>query len=155
MAPGYPLLLNVDGRRVLVVGGGAVGARRANDLAAAGAVVDLVAPETRADLDARIRVHLREFQRTDVGGAWLVHSCTGIPDVDAAVASACDARRTWCVRADAAGESAAWTPAVARADDVTVAVTAGADPRRAVAIRDAVRDLLALGELPVRRVRPG
>src|SRR5690606_30317261 len=34
--------------------------------------------------------------------------------------------------------SSAWTPAVARIDDVLVAVNAGGDPRRAVALRDHV-----------------
>ena len=53
----------------------------------------------------------------------------------------------------------AWTPAVARggadgpAEGITVAVTAGGDPRRAVAVRDAVAAALDSGTLPVRRVR--
>ena len=41
----YPLLLDLDGRPVLVVGGGRVAARRAADLVAAGAAVTVVAPE--------------------------------------------------------------------------------------------------------------
>ena len=52
-----------------------------------------------------------------------------------------------------AGSGTAWTPAVARSGNVTVAVNAGGDPIRAVAIRDAVALLLDLGELPVRRHR--
>ena len=39
-----------------------------------------------------------------------------------------EARALWCVRADSAAHSAAWTPAVLRRDDVVVSVTAGADP---------------------------
>jgi uroporphyrin-III C-methyltransferase/precorrin-2 dehydrogenase/sirohydrochlorin ferrochelatase len=46
-------------------------------------------------------------------------------------------------------------PAVARADDVVVSVTAGRDPRRAVALRDAVALALDTGALPLRRQRPG
>jgi uroporphyrin-III C-methyltransferase/precorrin-2 dehydrogenase/sirohydrochlorin ferrochelatase len=42
---------------------------------------------------------------------------------------------------------------VARSDGVIVAVNAGGDPARAVAIRDAIARLLDLGELPVRRHR--
>jgi uroporphyrin-III C-methyltransferase/precorrin-2 dehydrogenase/sirohydrochlorin ferrochelatase len=59
------------------------------------------------------------------------------------------------VRADDAALSPAWVPAVARADDVVVSVTAGRDPRRAVALRDAVALALDSGALPLRRVRPG
>jgi len=60
----------------------------------------------------------------------------------------------WCVRADDATASAAWTPAVARgADGVLVAVSGGGDPRRSRAIRDAVAVALDTGELPVRATR--
>jgi uroporphyrin-III C-methyltransferase/precorrin-2 dehydrogenase/sirohydrochlorin ferrochelatase len=44
-------------------------------------------------------------------------------------------------------------PAVIRHGDVTVAVTAGGDPRRSQRIRSAIGDKLARGELPVRRHR--
>jgi uroporphyrin-III C-methyltransferase/precorrin-2 dehydrogenase/sirohydrochlorin ferrochelatase len=57
------------------------------------------------------------------------------------------------VRADDAAASAAWTPAVARHGTVTVAVTAGGDPRRARALREAIAVALDTGELPVRHHR--
>ena len=57
------------------------------------------------------------------------------------------------MRADDASLSAAWTPAVARAGDVTVAVTAGGDPRRATTLRDAVALALDSGDLPLRHHR--
>ena len=155
MNTGYPLLLDVAGRRVLVVGAGAVGARRAIGLADAGAHVDVVAPtvDPSLELDERITVFRRDYERPDLDGAWLVHACTGDESVDAQVAADADAARVWCVRASSAASSAAWTPAVARVDDVVVAVNAGGDPDRAVAVRDAVRLLLQTGDLATRRVR--
>ena len=84
---------------------------------------------------------------------WLVHACTGDDDVDSRVAADAEAARVWCVRASSAAASAAWTPAVARVDDLIIAVNAGGDPGRAIAIRDAVRLLLETGDLPVRRRR--
>lgn len=155
MAPGYPLALDLSGRRVLVVGGGAVGSRRALALADAGALVHVVAPEVRPELsgDPRITVRLRVYESSDVGQAWLVHTATGDPSVDAQVAADAQAARVWCVRADSAADSPAWVPAVARLDDVVVAVSAGGDPGRAAALRDAVAALLGSGELPLRRRR--
>ncbi|HWH27465.1 MAG TPA: uroporphyrinogen-III C-methyltransferase, partial [Mycobacteriales bacterium] len=82
-----------------------------------------------------------------------VHACTGV--VDDVVAAECQRRRIWCVRADDAGRSAAWVPAVARVDDVVLSVTAGGDPRRAVALRDALALHVELGEVPLRRSRAG
>ena len=148
--PRYPLHLDVDGRRVLVVGGGAVAARRVRSLVQAGARVRVVAPVVGFDADD---VVLRAFQPADVEGCWLVHACTGV--VDDEVAAACEAARVWCVRADDAALSPAWVPAVARADDVTVSVSAGRDPRRAVAVRDSVSLLLDTDPPDLRRRRAG
>jgi len=155
----HPLLLDLTGRRVLVVGGGPVAARRAARLVEDGADVHVVAPEVCEDLrdliddGGTVRWHARTYVSTDLDGAWLVHTATGDPAVDAAVAADAEAARVWCVRADDAAASAAWTPAVARAGDVTVAVGAGGDPRRAAALRDAVALLLDTGALPLRRHR--
>ncbi|WP_116951438.1 uroporphyrinogen-III C-methyltransferase [Jiangella endophytica] len=154
----YPLQLDVAGKRVVVVGGGPVADRRVQPLVAAGAEVHLVAPflcEPLAELVAagRLTWSPRDYTGGDLDGAWLVHTATGEPAVDDAVATAADAQRTWCVRADDAARSAAWTPAVARVGDVLVAVTAGGDPRRAVRLRNAVQTALETGELPLRRTR--
>ncbi|WP_432547923.1 uroporphyrinogen-III C-methyltransferase [Kineococcus sp. SYSU DK004] len=169
----YPLHLDVTGRRVLVAGGGPVAARRAADLVAAGADVVVVAPavcEDLADLvraDAGARWEAREAVPADVEGAWLVHTATGDPATDSALAAAAEARRTWCVRADDAAASSAWTPAVVRrpltgggigsevGGEVVVSVTAGRDPRRARRLREALGRLLDTGALPLRRQRPG
>ncbi|SES39080.1 uroporphyrinogen-III C-methyltransferase [Pedococcus cremeus] len=167
MESAYPLALDLSGRRVVVVGGGPVAARRTLGLLAAGAAVEVVAPwvteELRdAALEGRLVWHERDYLVGDLvepEPAWLVHTATGDRPVDDAVAAHADAARIWCVRADDASATAAWTPAVARgadgtpAEGVTVAVTAGGDPRRATAVRDAVTAALESGTLPVRRVR--
>jgi uroporphyrin-III C-methyltransferase / precorrin-2 dehydrogenase / sirohydrochlorin ferrochelatase len=148
----YPLHLDLAGRRVLVVGGGPVAARRVRSLLDAGARVDVVALDV-VDGFPDVPVERRPFTPADVDGAWLVHACTGAVDAD--VAHACEERGTWCVRADDASRSPAWVPAVARADDVVLSVSAGRDPRRAVALRDALASALDTGALPLRRTRPG
>ena len=145
-----PLHLDLTGRRVLVVGGGPVAARRVRTLVAAGAAVEVVAPSVVEDFPD-VPVQRRAFSAADVDGAWLVAACTGVVDAD--VAAACEAARVWCVRADDAAQSPAWVPAVARVDDVLVSVTAGRDPRRAVGLRDALALALETGDLPLRRSR--
>jgi uroporphyrin-III C-methyltransferase / precorrin-2 dehydrogenase / sirohydrochlorin ferrochelatase len=152
VTPHYPLHLDLSGRRVLVVGGGPVAARRVRPLLAAGADVRVVAPDV-ADGFPDVPVERRPFRPDDVDGAWLVHACTGT--VDDHVAAVCEERRTWCVRADDASLSSAWVPAVGRSDDVLLSVTAGRDPRRAVALRDALVAALDTEALPLRRTRPG
>ena len=158
--PSYPLVLDVTGRRVVVVGGGPVAARRALPLADAGADLVIVSPflcEALADLVAAGHVTwvTRDYARGDLEGAWLAHTATGERATDAAVAGDAEAARIWCVRADDADASKAWTPAVARIGDLLVAVSGGGDPGRATRLRDAVQTALETGRLPLRRRRSG
>src|SRR6266516_33655 len=152
----YPLMLDLTGRRVVVVGGGRVALRRAHALLAAGALVHVIAPQVDPALAGlAVTVSRREYRDGDLAGAWLAHAATGDAAVNARVAADAQRLRIWCVRADDAAASAAWTPAVARDGEITVAVTAGGDPERAKRLRTAIAFALAEGALPVRpRRRP-
>lgn len=154
----YPTALRLLGRPVLVVGGGPVAARRAKGLLDAGARVTVVAPVASAALlelaDAGLLTwEQRTYQPSDVDAAWFVQTATGDAAVDAQVSADAEAQRIWCVNASDHEASAAWTPAVAVVDNVHIAVNAGGDPRRAMALRDAVATALETGDLPLRRRR--
>lgn len=156
----YPTSLRLLGRPVLVVGGGAVATRRAKGLLDAGAVVTVVAPEASAELAGMHALGLlhwqqREYRSGDLAGKWFVQTATGRPEIDAAVAAEADEIRVWCVNAADHEASAAWTPSVARVDDVTVAVNAGGDPRRALAVRRAIVEGLETGSIPLKHYRTG
>ncbi|WP_262284620.1 uroporphyrinogen-III C-methyltransferase [Micromonospora sp. MA102] len=150
----YPLGLRLAGRRVVVVGGGAVATRRVPALLDAGADVLLVAPELtpalRAHVDAgRLRWEPRRFVPDDLDGAWLVQVAVDDRIAAASVSAAAAERRIFCVRADDRTAATAWTPAVTRHGPVTVAVLGGGDPRRAMSVRDAIRELLGARTDPV------
>lgn len=154
----YPTALRLLGRPVLVVGGGRVAARRAKGLLDAGAQVTVVAPVAcpalRELADAGLLTwEQRTYLSSDVDGVWFVQTATGDSAVDTQVSADAEAQRTWCVNASDHEASAAWTPAVAIVDDVQIAVNAGGDPRRAMALRDAVATALETGDLPLRRRR--
>lgn len=154
--PGYPLLLDLTGRAVLVVGAGAVGVRRARDLHEAGAVVHMVAPTAAEDVAQMpdVRWTQRPFVDADLDGVWLVVAATDSAAANARVAQLAHARQLFCVRADQAGAGTARTPAVLRRDPVTIAVNGGDDPRRAARLRDAIALALDTGALISRPVRP-
>jgi uroporphyrin-III C-methyltransferase/precorrin-2 dehydrogenase/sirohydrochlorin ferrochelatase len=154
----YPTALRLLGRAVLVVGGGPVAARRTKGLLDAGARVTVVAPVASAALQELADAGLltweqRTYRSSDVDGVWFVQTATGDSAVDAQVSADAEAQRVWCVNASDHEASAAWTPAVAEVDDVKIAVNAGGDPRRAMAVRDAVATALETGDLPLRRRR--
>ncbi|MDP9093969.1 MAG: uroporphyrinogen-III C-methyltransferase [Actinomycetota bacterium] len=151
---GFPLLLDLTARHVVVVGGGAVATRRARSLQESGALVRVVAPEVSDELaELDVDIHRRPFADPDLDGAWLAVACTDDAAVNASVVEAAQARRIFCVRADSAAGGSARTPAALRRDGLTVAVTGGDDPVRAVALRDAISIALDVGDLPSRPSR--
>jgi uroporphyrin-III C-methyltransferase/precorrin-2 dehydrogenase/sirohydrochlorin ferrochelatase len=140
----------LSGRRVLVVGGGAVATRRVPALLECGADVVVVSPSLTPALqalaqDGRLRWIPRGFEPSDVDGVWLVHVAVDDPSTAATVSVAAEERRIFCVRADDRHAASAWTPAITRHGPVTVSVSGGGDPRLAMAVRDAVATLLAAG----------
>ncbi|MEV6923136.1 uroporphyrinogen-III C-methyltransferase [Dactylosporangium sp. NPDC051485] len=155
----YPLGLQLDGLRVLVVGGGAVATRRVPALLDAGADVVLVSPRItpalQAHVDAgRLTWRARRFEPADLDDAWLVHVAVNDPEAGRAISEATAARRIFTVRADDRHAATAWTPAVTRHGPVTVAVLAGGDPVRAVAVRDAIGERLSAGGLDAAGAEP-
>ena len=153
----YLLGLRLAGRRVVVAGGGTVAARRVPALLDAGADVAVISPELSPALHelavaGQIRWDVRDYAGGDCAGAWLVCACTDDPAVNAAVAAEADATGVWCVRADDAAASRAWTPASGQAGDVRVGVLSG-DPRRSAGIRDAMVAGLSSGAIGARSRR--
>src|ERR1700728_451394 len=147
----YLLALRLAGRRVTIIGGGTVAARRIPALLDSGADVVIISPELSPQLAefaaaGRIRWTQRGYAPGDCAGAWLVGACTNDPDVNSAVAGEADASGIWCVRADDAAASRAWTPASGTAGDVRVGVLSG-EPRHSAEVRDAIVGGLASGAI--------
>jgi uroporphyrin-III C-methyltransferase/precorrin-2 dehydrogenase/sirohydrochlorin ferrochelatase len=156
--------LRLTGRLVVAVGGGVVTARRVTDLVAEGAVVHVVSPHLCEDLVDLVAagsitwVDRDYLGPEDLEGAWLVHTATGDGLVDARVGRDAEVLRVWCVDAADAGRASAEVPARARVatpdGPVSLAVHAGGDPRRAVAIRSELVSRVESGAIDLRARRP-
>jgi uroporphyrin-III C-methyltransferase/precorrin-2 dehydrogenase/sirohydrochlorin ferrochelatase len=141
--PPYPSGLRLQGRRVLVVGGGHVAQRRVPRLLSSGAEVVIVSPETTPAVEGlagsgEVTWLQRRYQPGDLDDAWYVIAATDDPAVNAQVTADAEQQRIFCVRADDAAEGTAWTPAVGRHAGVTVAVLGNREPRRSAGVRDAI-----------------
>jgi siroheme synthase-like protein len=138
---GYPVSLSLDGRRVLVAGGGTVATRRVRELLEAGARVEVVAPAVSAEIGAwaeagRLAVAQRPFEAGDVTGAWLCVAATDDPAVNGAVVAAAEEVRCFVSAAGDAGASSARAMSVLRRGDLEVAVgTSGRAPGVAAWVR--------------------
>ena len=143
----YLVGLRLDGRKVVVVGGGTVAQRRLPLLVANGADVHVIARSATPAVEAMdgITLELRDFRDGDLDGAWYAIAATDDPAVNAAVVAEAERNRIFCVRADVAIEGTAVTPASFEYEGLSVGVLAGGDHRRSAAIRSAIHEALQQG----------
>ncbi|QNJ95640.1 uroporphyrinogen-III C-methyltransferase [Mycolicibacterium fluoranthenivorans] len=143
----YLVGLRLHGRKVVVVGGGSVAQRRLPLLISVGADVHVVTRSATPAVEAMhpITLTLRDFRDEDLDGAWYVLAATDDPDVNAAIVEGAERRRIFCVRADAARDGTAVTPASFEFDGLSVGVLAGGQHRRSAAIRTAIHEALLRG----------
>ncbi|HET7524084.1 MAG TPA: bifunctional precorrin-2 dehydrogenase/sirohydrochlorin ferrochelatase [Acidimicrobiales bacterium] len=143
--PVYPVNLVVAGRRCVVVGGGAVAARKAEGLAATGAQVTVIAPQVDPSIRTLpgVTVLEREYRTGDLDGAWLAVAATDNPEVNRSVHADGEAARVWVNAVDDPPACSFTLPAVVRQGPVVVAVsTSGYSPALAGWIREKVAEQL-------------
>lgn len=141
----YPVFLDLDDVLVLVVGGGRIGARKAEGLVAAGARVRLVAAEVSEFVDAAAMDEVREkpFDEGDLDDVRLVVTATGDFDVDQTISAAARQRQIWTNAADQPVDCEWILPAITRTGRVTGAIsTDGASPALAGYLRDRLAEIL-------------
>jgi len=144
----FPVMLDLEGRACLVVGGGVVAARKIGGLLDAGARVTVVSPVLAPAVldiarDGRLRWWPREYASGDVAGFALVMVATDDDDVNALVAAEARERAIWVNCADDPGRCDFILPSVLRRGPLTVAVsTGGASPTVAHMVREELEAVL-------------
>jgi siroheme synthase-like protein len=125
--PLFPVFLRLAGRKVLVVGGGAVAASKVHGLQRAMACVTVVAPAICPEIEnAGVSLLRRPFQLRDLRYAWLVVAAA-TPEVNRRVASAAEARQVFVNAVDDPGSASAYLGGVLQKEGVTVAISTGGE----------------------------
>jgi uroporphyrin-III C-methyltransferase/precorrin-2 dehydrogenase/sirohydrochlorin ferrochelatase len=139
----FPVFLKLDGRRVLLVGGGRVASEKLRALVEAGARVTVVAPSIADEIAAMpVGITRRPFAPQDLNGVWFVVAAA-TPDVNREVASCAEQRGIFVNAVDDIRNASAYLGGVLRRDGVTVAVsTDGAAPALAGLLREGLDALL-------------
>jgi siroheme synthase-like protein len=144
MSAQFPVNLNLEGRRVLVVGAGRVALRKTEQLLAAGAVVTVVAPDVVGGFESLpVTMVRREFGLDDLDGQRLVITATGARDVDQSIYDECERRGVWVNSADDPDRCSFTLPAAVRRGELLVTVsTAGCSPAFSSYLRRRLDSLL-------------
>ncbi|WP_278957468.1 siroheme synthase CysG [Aquipseudomonas alcaligenes] len=125
-----PLFHKLQGRVVLVVGGGEVALRKARLLSDAGGQLRVVAPEVRGELTALAgegRVHLRGYDSADLQGVALVIAATDDEPLNARISAEAQALGIPVNVVDAPALCSVIFPAIVDRSPLIVAVTSGGD----------------------------
>jgi siroheme synthase-like protein len=134
----YMACLDLEGRNVLVVGGGPVALEKVEGMLTCGARVTVVAPEVAVELE-RLDVALRRrrYRADDLDGRFLVVAATSTTAVNRRVFADAEARGMLCNVVDVPELCSFILPAVHRVDPIAVAIsTGGASPALAQRLRD-------------------
>ena len=145
----YPMFADLNGRRCLVIGGGAVAQRKVRTLIRYGARVTVISPTMTKRLAGYARAGTidaiaRAVRPSDLRGAWLVYAATNDERINECVSRAAARQRIFTNVVDQTPLCSFIAPAIARRGHLVVAVsTGGSSPSLAKQLR---RDLQALIE---------
>ncbi|MGK9254177.1 MULTISPECIES: bifunctional precorrin-2 dehydrogenase/sirohydrochlorin ferrochelatase [unclassified Paenibacillus] len=146
--PGYPVVLSLEGKRCLIVGGGAAAERKAAGLLDGGAdKLVVISPAITAGIQemagqGRLNHTDRHYRRGDAAGMFLVVAATGILEVDRAVME--DAGKAGALFNHASsGQSGDFITAgaVRRGGLLLAVTTGGGSPALSSVIREELEDL--------------
>jgi siroheme synthase-like protein len=140
----YMACLDLEGRSVLVVGGGTVALEKVRGLLEVGTRVTVVAPEALPELlSLPVEWLPRAYYSTDLRGRFLVVAATSSTPLNRRVFADAEARQVLCNVVDVPELCSVILPAVHREGPIAVAVsTGGASPALAQRIRDDVAALV-------------
>jgi precorrin-2 dehydrogenase / sirohydrochlorin ferrochelatase len=161
----YPVMLNLQNREVLFVGGGWETAHKVRGLLEAGARVTLLSAHEHPELEelaasGRLRWWRREVRPGDVQGFWLVMSHTPNKADNAAVYAEAERLGVLCNSVDDPERCSFILPSVLRRGDLVLSVsTSGTAPALGVRIKQRLAELYGAEythflEL-LREMRPG
>jgi len=144
----YPIFVNLENKRCLVVGAGEVGKRKIQSLLDSGAgdvtIIDTrpAAPEMEPILSLpNVTFHCREFEDTDLAKIFLVIACTSSEKVNWKISKLCAEQGILCNIVDQPEKCSFIVPATVKRGDLTVAIsTAGQSPAMAKRIRQELQE---------------
>lgn len=146
MKPYFPMFVPLDGRRVLIVGGGAVALRKIEKLAPYGASFRVVAPCVLPEIAARADAEIvrRAFRPEDLEARWaLVIAATDDAQTNHQIAGLCGARGLPVNTVDDPAHCSFLFPALVQRGPFSVGIsTGGMSPTAAACFREQIEAMV-------------
>jgi siroheme synthase-like protein len=138
-----PVALRIEGRKILIIGGGHVGLHKATILSRFTREVTVISPDLLEGFEALPFTLVRkEYAPTDLADAFLVYICTEDKALNRRIHDDAAARGILTSVCDDPELCDVISPAILREDNLCIAVTSdGREVRRSIRIRDRIRRL--------------
>jgi precorrin-2 dehydrogenase/sirohydrochlorin ferrochelatase len=139
----YPIMVNMNNKPAVIIGGGEVAARKVSDLLDAGALVKVVSPDFNEEIiksaelnNSRLELVKRKYEQNDLAGAYIVFSATNDSKVNNEVFREAEERGILINAVDDPPNCSFYIPSFVRKGDLLIALsTTGASPAMAARLR--------------------
>ena len=137
-----PININIENKRILIIGGGRVGLHKAQILARFTDTATVISPTFKEGFDALPFTLVRkEYEPEDLDGAFMVYICTENGELNRLIKQDAQQRGVLASVCDSPSLCDFTSPAIFRKDNLTVSVASDArDVRRSMQIRDAIAE---------------
>lgn len=137
-----PININIEGKRILIIGGGRVGLHKATILARFTDRAIVISPDFKEGFhDLPFSLVRKHFEPSDLDGAFLIYVCTEDAELNRYIKHEAEARGVLASVCDSPSLCDFTSPAIFSKDNLTIAVASDArDVHRSMRIRDAIRD---------------
>lgn len=141
MNSNYPIMVRLEGKKVVVVGGGKVAARKVSGLLDSGAHIIVISPDATGELrdlatGGIIEWHEKQFSKQDIEGAFLIFAATNDSELNQSIKAAASDHQLVTIADDPEG-SDFHVPSHIQRGRLSIAVsTGGASPTLARKIRE-------------------
>lgn len=147
----FPICIDIENKKCLVVGGGLVAERKIKQLIEFGAEVTVVAENVCQQVrllgeQGAVYIFLRSFEETDVDDMCLVVAATDDMEVNRKVSYACNNRKIPVNVVDRKDLCSFYFPAIIKDEELVVSVsTGGTSPLLASELKEKLEELLLGG----------
>ena len=141
MNSNYPIMLRLEGKKVVVIGGGRVAERKVSGLLGTGSLITVISPQATDELkglasSGLIEWHEKSFSKVDIEGAFLIFAATNDNVLNQSIKMAASNQQLVTIADDPEG-SDFHVPSQIQRGRLSIAVsTGGASPTLARKIRE-------------------
>lgn len=153
----FPMFVDIADKRILMVGGGSIAARRVKTLLSFGGDITIVAPEICDAMRVLIeqyncRLIKRKWQPEDMNGYHIVLAATNDRKINSEIGARCRANNQLVNVADDKSKCDFYFPGIVQQEDITIGIsTSGNSPAKVKQVREKLVKMLAgksVGEVP-------